>query len=118
MSATNHTPGPWSAWGTGRNWMIRGGAGQVAGNVAQTLPRPEFGQEAANARLIVKAPDMYELLEAVIAATTHESTKYILPKTGSQEESVEPGHYELWSFTWEQIVGSARRLKAEIGGMR
>ena len=60
--------------------MIRGGAGQVAGNVAQTLPRPEFGQEAANARLIVKAPDMYELLEAVIAATTHESTKYILQK--------------------------------------
>ncbi len=71
-----HTPGPWSAWGTGRTWMIRNGAG----NVAQTLTRPEFGQEVANARLIAKAPDMYELLEAVIAATTHESTKYILPK--------------------------------------
>ncbi len=114
MSATKHTPGPWSAWGTGRNWMIRDGAG----NVAQTLPRPEFGQEVANARLIVKAPEMYELLEAVIAATTHESTKYILPKSVPQEESVEPGHYELWSFTWEQIVGNARRIKAEIGGMR
>ncbi len=58
-----HTAGPWSAWGTGRNWMIRDGAG----NIAQTLPTPEFGQEAANARLIAAAPELLAAAKQVLA---------------------------------------------------
>ena len=85
-----HTAGPWSARGTGRNWMIRNGAG----NVAQTLPRPEFGQEAANARLIAKAPEMYEFIEKFLQ----------LDKFGGLDSLPIP------------LVNHARRIKAEIDG--
>jgi hypothetical protein len=75
MSA-KHTPGPWSAR---RNpwvrWEIHYAGGQLAVIAKPDDPAspPPVSETEANAHLIAAAPDLYDVVEALIAIREHPS---------------------------------------------
>lgn len=74
MTDTKFTPGPWRRGQTG-NLRIYGpdGMGEHSGVVAEV--KSKNGHQTANAHLIAAAPDLYEALEEVIAATGYSNGK-------------------------------------------
>jgi len=57
-----HTPGPWEISGTEYQRSVRGGKGRLFCAIAAN-ERYAAGEKDANVRLIVAAPDMYDVLE-------------------------------------------------------
>lgn len=72
METSKHTPGPWIVYGRDINTnevnICQSGITNIAKRlqVANVLPLPHYDdKQAANARLIAAAPEMYEALKAL-----------------------------------------------------
>jgi len=92
-TASKFTPGPWSLFKMYGGWALKGAKGEahrIAAIMGTRKTDDDSGEAQANARLIAKAPEMYELLEMIC-------TLYRL--------RVASGVYQ-----------EARRIKAEIDG--
>ncbi len=99
-TASKHTPGPWHWDGKqkiGSNYWRMCTLPKATGSGISGVIDEEL---VANARLISKAPEMYELLKRLFTLSSN-------PEQAGDT---------MWPCSLGQIIGKARRIKAEIDG--
>lgn len=73
-----HTPGPWYA-SAGKDYIIiKGVDGDSIASMARNTPDRAAGEQAANAQVMVCAPDMLDVLHDIVALTHHVADRHIV----------------------------------------
>ena len=90
----SHTCGPWVSRYVSRGLSIRKHKDNRRGAIAWISPTlvEAYGAEEceANARLIAKAPEMYDLLQEWLGAVTIETDQGLIAKTEALLSEIEP----------------------------